>query len=349
MVVSEPCKHMWDKMFSRAVRRQLNFSEHFLSNHYRQARTISGNSIKKFENFKVKGCVAAPFTPFHENGDINFTKFGESADYFSNNHIPYAFVNGTVGEGMSMTVNERKESGEAWVKAAKGKVKIILHVGANNIRDSQELARHASSIGVDAIASICPSFFKPANEEIVTECLSEIAGAAPDLPFFYYSIDFLTGINVDPSKILQRAKDKVPNLVGVKHTSKEVRKVYNSTLVDPSRFQILMGTESEFLPYFSLGIDVPVTVPYMGTLFHKLKTAYDSGDKNTALATQIRMFELDALRQKYGAGIEVAKAMFDIMSGIDVGPVRLPITKLTKDKYDSLKSDLMPYTGSSLN
>lgn len=49
---------------------------------------------------------------------------------------------------------------------------------------------------------------------------------------------------MDPSKILQRAKDRVPNLVGVKHTSKEMRKVYNSTLVDPSRFQVLMGTEA---------------------------------------------------------------------------------------------------------
>lgn len=328
-------------MLSRAIRRQLTFSDHFLSHYYyRQARKISGNSLK---NFRVTGCVAAPFTPFRENGDINFDKFGESTDYFNNNHIPYAFVNGTVGEGMSMTVKERKESAEAWVKAAKGKVKIILHVGASNIRDSQELARHGSSIGVDAIASLCPSFFKPANEEIVADCISEIAGAAPDLPFFYYSIDYLTGINVDPSKILQRAKDRVPNLVGVKHTSKEVRKVYNSSLVDSSCFQVLMGTEAEFLPYFSLGIDFPVTLPYMGTLFYKLKTAYDSGDKNTALNIQTRMFELDAIRGKYGAGIEVAKAMFDIISGIDVGPVRLPISKLTKDKYNLLKLDLMAF------
>lgn len=51
-------------------------------------------------------------------------------------------------------------------------------------------------------------------------------------------------IQVDPSKILQRAKDRIPNLVGVKHTSKEVRKVYNSSLVDSSRFQVLMGTEA---------------------------------------------------------------------------------------------------------
>lgn len=325
-------------MLSRAIRSQLAFSDHFLSHcYYKQSRKFSGNNLK---NFRVTGCVAAPFTPFRENGDINFDKFGESADYFYNNNIPYAFVNGTVGEGMSMTVDERKESAEAWVKVAKGKVKIILHVGANNIRDSQELARHGSSIGVDAVASLCPSFFKPANEEIVTECISEIAGAAPDLPFFYYSIDYLTGINVDPSKILQRARDRVPNLVGVKHTSKEVRKVYNSSLVDPSRFQVLMGTEAEFLPYFSLGFDFPVTLPYMGTLFYNLKTAHDSGDKHTALKIQARMFELDTIRGKYGAGIEVAKAMFGIISEIDVGPVRLPITKLTTDTYQLLKSDL---------
>lgn len=139
--------------------------------------------------------------------------------------------------------------------------------------------------------------------------------------------------SVDPSKVLKRARDKIPNLVGIKHSSRELNNAHNCTLVDPNRFQVLMGTDSvsmrimsqfqvhtvyikinqtfkvlvnwpqlllqmlymfilffqQFLPYFTYGIDVPVTAPYMGTLFYKLKTAYDSGDTKSAQAIQVTL------------------------------------------------------------
>ncbi|XP_061182524.1 N-acetylneuraminate lyase-like [Saccostrea echinata] len=296
-----------------------------------------------FKNFKVVGSVAAPFTPFHSNGDINYDKFGEYVEYLTNHHFQYAFVNGTLAEGMSMTLEERKKVAEAWMKASKGKLKIILHVGTSNIKDSQELAKHASTLGVEAIASLCPSFFKPANEEILVDCMCDIASAAPNVPFFYYCINFVTGIYLNPSKFLSLAKERIPNLVGLKHSSRELPNAYNCTLVDPKRFQVLMGTDSQFLPYFTLGIDVPVTAPYMGTLFYKLKTAYDTGDVKTAEAIQARIFELNNIRGDYGAGVEIAKAMFGIISGIDIGPVRLPITRLTVDKFNMLKKDLTAF------
>lgn len=138
--------------------------------------------------------------------------------------------------------------------------------------------------------------------------------------------------SVDPSKVLKRARDKIPNLVGIKHSSRELNNAHNCTLVDPNRFQVLMGTDSvsmrimsqfqvhtvyikinqtfkvifnwpqlllqmnvaySFLvaifTIFHLCIDVPVTAPYMGTLFYKLKTAYDSGDTKSAQAIQVTL------------------------------------------------------------
>ncbi|XP_048763893.2 N-acetylneuraminate lyase-like isoform X2 [Ostrea edulis] len=295
---------------------------------------------KAFKNFKVVGSVAAPFTPFRSDGEINFDKFEEYVEYLKDHQFQYVFVNGTLAEGMSMTLEERKKVAEAWMKAAKGKLKIILHVGTSNIKDSQDLAKHASSIGVEAMASLCPSYIKPTNEETLVDTMCEIAKVAPEVPFFYYCINFVTGIYLDPFKFLLLAKDRIPNLVGLKHSSKELNNAYNCTLVDPNRFQVLMGTDAQFLPYFTFGINVPVTAPYMGTLFYKLKKAYDSRDRETAQAIQTRILELNNIRGKYGAGIEIAKAMFGILSGIDIGPVRLPITRLTADRQNMLKKDL---------
>ena len=53
---------------------------------------------------------------------------------------------------------------------------------------------------------------------------------------------------------------------------------------------IYMHFLQQFLPYFTLGIEIPVTAPYMGTLFYKLKTAYDSGDRQAAQTIQVTLY-----------------------------------------------------------
>lgn len=50
-------------------------------------------------------------------------------------------VNGTAGEGVSMTVQERKTMAEKWVAASQGKLKTIVHCGAVCIRDARDLVR----------------------------------------------------------------------------------------------------------------------------------------------------------------------------------------------------------------
>ena len=52
--------------------------------------------------------IAAPFTSMHKDGSINPDPIKEYADFLKTNNISGAFVNGTTGEGISMTINERK-------------------------------------------------------------------------------------------------------------------------------------------------------------------------------------------------------------------------------------------------
>lgn len=48
-------------------------------------------------------------------------------------------VNGSLAEGMSMTVDERKRLAEEWMKASNGRLQVVIHVGANCIKDAKEL------------------------------------------------------------------------------------------------------------------------------------------------------------------------------------------------------------------
>lgn len=296
---------------------------------------------QKFLNFRIEGSVSAPFTPFKPDGEINYELFPAYSKYLQDQHFKHAFVNGTLAEGMSQTMDERKKTVEAWQKAADGKFGIIAHVGANNLRDAKELARHAEEVGVEAVAAFAPSFYKPKNEEALVEYMVELAAAAPNTPFYYYCINFVTGIYLNSAKFLRLAKDRIPNLCGLKHSSRELPSAHSCSLVDRDRFQVLIGSDVQFITCLSLKIEVPVMASYLGNIFFNLKTAYDKGDMETALKIQEKAQDINNVRDRFGGDIPVAKKIFSIISGVDVGPVRLPLTDISKESADELKQALM--------
>ena len=137
---------------------------------------------------KIKGLIAAPFTPMDMEGNLNLEMIAPYACHLIDNHITGAFICGTTGEGASLSISERKEILEGWVRHADGKLKIITHVGGNCLKDCIELARHSEVHGAYGIAAYSPSFYKPGNAKELVSFLAPIAAAAPHLPFFFYNI-----------------------------------------------------------------------------------------------------------------------------------------------------------------
>ena len=88
------------------------------------------------------------------------------------------YVGGSSGECIYQHVDERKAVLEAVMSEAKGKLTVIAHVGCNNTADSVELARHAESVGVDAIASIPPIYFH-LPEYAIAKYWNDMSAAAP--------------------------------------------------------------------------------------------------------------------------------------------------------------------------
>jgi N-acetylneuraminate lyase len=110
---------------------------------------------------------------------------------------------------------------EAWVAATKDisqSFKLIMHIGCANVEDSKELARHAESIGVPALACTPPVFFKPETMEDLVVTMQSIASAAPTLPFYYYHIPSRTGVSVSMYEFFEAAHARIPTLVGMKYT-----------------------------------------------------------------------------------------------------------------------------------
>jgi N-acetylneuraminate lyase len=167
---------------------------------------------------KTKGLIAAPPTAFEADSSIDLNVVGPLAEHLKRQGVVGVFVNGTTGEGMSLSTEEREQLAAEWRKVLPAGMKLFVHVGHNAQVESQRLARHAQSIGADAIATMAPGFFKPVGVDGVVNWCAPIAAAAPELPFYFYHMPSMNGVNLSIANFLPRAADRIPNLAGIKFT-----------------------------------------------------------------------------------------------------------------------------------
>ncbi|MFW5738683.1 MAG: dihydrodipicolinate synthase family protein, partial [Spirochaetota bacterium] len=270
------------------------------------------------------GFVAAPFTPLAADGSLEVSSVGRYAEHLIASGVSAVFVNGTTGEGYSLSVEERKRMVEAWMQYRGEALRVIAHVGAESIRDATELARHASASGVDAIGAMSPVFFKPDLDAMIGWCRS-IAAAAPEIPFYYYHIPSLSGAAFRVFDLLERVEHDVPSFRGVKFTHDDLMDLGLSLAVDDGRYDILFGRDEMLLSALALGAKgmVGSTYNYAMPVYRELVRAYEAGEAEAAIEAQRRAARLVGILNAHGGGLVCGKAMMHGV-GLDLGPCRVP-------------------------
>ncbi|MED6279824.1 hypothetical protein CHARACLAT_004695 [Characodon lateralis] len=296
---------------------------------------------------KVTGLLAATFTPFTAQGEVNLSVIGPYVDYLTEKQgIKGIFVNGTTGESMSLSVAERKLLAEEWCQRAKGRMdNVIVHAGCMSLKDSQDLARHAADIGADGIAVISPSFFKPRTAESLRKFLQEVASAAPTLPFYYYQIPSLTGVNVPVRDVIEDIEKLIPSFRGVKFSGSDLLDLGQCVTYSQPRWSILYGVDEQLLAGLAMGANGAVgsTYNYIGRYVNQLISAFETGDLVRARTIQFKIQELLGYAIKLGFDIGVNKQLMAKVSGLFLGPPRLPVmpcspahAQLIAQKYHSI-------------
>jgi N-acetylneuraminate lyase len=289
---------------------------------------------------KLTGLVAAPFTAMRADGRLNLSLIAQQAKALIDNGVQGAFVCGTTGEGASLTTEERMQVAERWVAVARGKLKVVVHVGQNSVGESQKLAAHAAHLGADAIATIGSTFFRPPTTEQLVELCAPIAGAAPRLPFYYYHMPAMTGVNLPMVEFLRLGAKRIPNLAGLKFTDENLMSYAQCVQLDKGRFNILFGRDEILLAGLALGATGAVgsTYNYMAPVYHRLMEAFKAGDLETARRWQQLSIDIIAVMVRHG-GMPANKAMMKLI-GLDCGPVRPPLRNLSAQEFKALQRDL---------
>ncbi len=290
---------------------------------------------------KINGYIAAPFTPMFGNGDINFNMIPEYADFLQRNGVDGAFVCGSTGEGALLTKEERMAVVEAWVKAAGDKLKVIVHTGGTNLRDQETLARHAENTGAWAVSAMAPAFLPPGRiEELVSYCKT-VAGAAPNLPFYYYHIPPLNGFNMSVVDFLEAADGVIANLAGVKYTNMNMFEFEQCRNVANGKFEMLWGFDEMFLDGLAYGnvAGVGGTYNHCFGLYRDMKAAYENGEMDRCRNLQIKSHRFCEILGKFRGNLSGGKRIMKFI-GLDCGPNRLPLQTVSNEEEKQMKKDL---------
>ncbi|HPR01320.1 MAG TPA: dihydrodipicolinate synthase family protein [Saprospiraceae bacterium] len=290
----------------------------------------------------LTGFIAAPFTSMLPDGSIDLTTTASYATFLRSKNISGAFILGTTGEGISLTIQERKAVAEEWMKYDSPDFKVIVHVGSASLKVCQELASHAQQIGASAVGVIGPSFFKPATVPDLVNYIGQVAGCCPDTPVYYYHIPSMSGVNLPMPEFLKQVKGRIPNLVGIKFTHHDLMEMNECLMMTDGQFEILHGFDETLLCGLALGINAAVgsTYNYFVPVYQKLWEAFDSGDMELARKMQQHSVKLVQVLKKYGGGIVCGKAIMKII-GVDCGPCRTPLSQLSPAELEQLYRDLV--------
>lgn len=282
---------------------------------------------------KYKGVIPAFYACYEENGEVSGERTEALATYFLNKGVKGIYVNGSSGECIYLSVEERKKILEHVMKAVGGKMTVIVHVACNNTKDSMELARHAESLGVDAIAAIPPIYFH-LPEYAIAQYWNQISIAAPNTDFVIYNIPQLAGVKLTPS--LFQTMKKNPNVIGVKNSSMPVQDIQIFKGLGGNNYIVFNGPDEQFVGGRLMGAEGAIGGTYgaMPELFLKMDELIRAGHAQEATKIQYCVNEIiDVLCAAHGSMYAVIKEVLRKRENLALGGVREPMPSLIEDDH----------------
>lgn len=279
---------------------------------------------------KYEGIFPAFYACYDAEGKINPEAVRALTRWFVDKGVKGLYVGGSSGECIYQSKEERKVVLENVMAEAKGKLTIIAHVACNNTADSQELAAHAESLGVDAVASIPPIYFH-LPPYAIAKYWNDISAAAPNTDFVIYNIPQLAGVALTVPLLKEMLKN--PRCIGVKNSSMPTQDIQ---MWRDEGAIVFNGPDEQLISGLVMGAAGGIGGTYgaMPELYVKLYECVKSGDLATALEIQNDCCRIIyKLCSGHGNMYAMIKEVLRKMGCPDCGSVRAPLAELIESDY----------------
>lgn len=285
--------------------------------------------------------LTAMVTPFNADGSVNYEKAADLAEWLINNGSDGLVVAGSTGEAATMSAEEKLELFRVVVNRINKRVPVIAGTGSNNTADSVKMTKMAEAMGVDGALIVGPYYNKPTQEGFYQHFAA--VAQSTGLPIIVYNVPGRTASNISPAIVARLAAD-FENIVAIKEAAGNVAQVAELYSVLPEEFTIYSGDDGLIIPFMSVGATGLISVlSNIGSgILQDVMQAYEDGRVREAAKLNARMVPLANAMFIETNPIPV-KAAVTLVTGIDAGQPRLPLTPMEPANKAKMVAVLQEY------
>ena len=285
--------------------------------------------------------LTAMVIPFNADGSVNYEKAADLAEWLINNGSDGLVVAGSTGEAATMSAEEKLELFRVVVNRINKRVPVIAGTGSNNTADSVKMTKMAEAMGVDGALIVGPYYNKPTQEGFYQHFAA--VAQSTGLPIIVYNVPGRTASNISPAIVARLAAD-FENIVAIKEAAGNVAQVAELYSVLPEEFTIYSGDDGLILPFMSVGATglISVLSNIGGGILQDVMQAYEDGRVREAAKLNARMVPLANAMFIETNPIPV-KAAVTLVTGIDAGQPRLPLTPMEPANKAKMVAVLQEY------
>jgi N-acetylneuraminate lyase len=286
---------------------------------------------------KLTGITPALLTPFDKEGEVNVKVIRELVEFQLSGGVSGFYLCGSTGEGLLLSAAERLLVAETVIDQVRGRVPVVVHVGAITTKAACALAADADQAGADAISAIPPIYYRVGTEGVKLY-YTQVA-AASSLPFYIYNVPGITGVDIGAS-LMRDLLDAIPTLHGVKYTSYnffEMRKILE---LDDGRLNVVSGPDELMIAAQAMGAHGAIGSTYnvLPRLMVNAYERFNAGDVVTARELQARANHAVSVFLSFPS-LSAIKEMMRLI-GFDCGSARPPNLALTDEQKGQLREML---------
>ena len=286
------------------------------------------------------GAGVAIVTPFKENGEVNYEKFGELIEDQIAGGTDAIIVCGTTGESSTLDHEEHLAVIKYCIGKVAGRIPVVAGTGSNCTETAVYLSTEAEKYGADGLLLVTP-YYNKATQNGLFKHYKTIADSVK-IPCILYNVPSRTGYNIAPETVV-RLCSEVENIVGVKEASGNISQIVKLMSIADGRVDLYSGNDDQIVPLLALGgigvISVLSNVAPRQT--HDICEKFFNGDVAGSCAEQLRAIPLcNALFCEVNP-IPVKKALN--LMGKEVGSLRAPLTEMEEENAAKLEKAMKEY------
>ncbi len=305
---------------------------------------MSSNATSKFS-----GVFPAVLTPFTEDLSVDYHVWEEYIDFLAKKKLGGLFLFGTNGEGLLLSLGEKKDLLRSTMEVVRGRVPILVQVGSLDFNEMKELVEFSKQMKVDGIVALAHFYYR-LDDDGVLQYFKSVAGLAYPVPFFIYNIPRYTGNPVN-TRLLMKLKEVASNLVGIKDSERSLENLMKYKMELGENFVVMTGTDSLIAPSAFMQIDgvVSAIADSLPELCVETFESGRSGNVERAWELQKRILKIRDITKSFSDSRAVLKYILVRRKVFRNSLVRFPLRNLAAKDFEILDMKLKILDDTAIN